>query len=915
MKSLRSLVLVLLATPLFAKGPGKYFDIKDFHCGMDSYHSSLTIDDCYVQDAQNVFFDQDAGIVKRQGFTIFGSSKAYAYSGAWQYTDAGNSTWMIVRASDTIMATKNGTFSVKIATVSSNDIVAETNSLGNAYFVDQTQGVYYWNGTSTTYVSGSPQGSVIANFHGRVWVSGLQVPRGNHLYGSEYLNGGNWTVGTLATSPILVQVGLSDNIDVITTLAVYLDTMYILKTQSIHGLYGFDQTNFQVSILNTEVGCIDPGSMQPYQGGLVFMSQRGLEFFDGYRSNRISQPIKELVDAAGTSTFAQLSWTQDSQADWQSGTINTSDSLNTTASPGNLILSTAAGSFTDDTNAEFNLGALSNVTVQNNSVVLSTDAAEVSNNSFESGTGGGSGWTSSGSGQWSTDSSFTGVNCTISAAKNGTLFADESFSSASGVLHIEVNDAATGSSYGSTTVNFAANSCAWTQRTVTVSASALRKRVVIKIYDDTGPTTLTSDSFISNSRNITIYTASDVGSIIILGSPHTFWEFAMDWVQGTPKSSITSGTFTSTTFDTAVSSQILTGSISISSTSSNEPIATVLQHSTNGSSWADLTTAVGQATVSNRYLRYLSTFTVGSSDNAGSTLNSAAVSYNFTRTSGTFTSQSHSMAGATTFGNFAVDQSLGNGTIAYNVCTSTSSDMKPKVCVITSPNTQISVATNTYVGVIATFTVTNATQTPTLSDFSITWNSGSRRPRMSSLTHDDRYWLALTTSTADDANDCVIVMSKGPVFTRFTQNAGALVNWENAVYHADSRPTGYVYADNLGYNDNGRAIDAYVKTKDFAPDGLISDKFWESAYLIGDNLGAYSIYSTYFLDRSTTTFTLGTASQNETPGTMITRISLPIDLTHQNYSKTISFKLQQNDIDAPMKLYGLSLRYHRREPI
>src|SRR5438034_341089 len=95
---------MFFSSPVFSKGPAKYLDIKDFHCGVDTYHSSLTLDDCFVQDSLNVLFDKESPVVKRSGFTVSASSGTYAFTGSWPYTDSTNQSWLIVRSSDAIMA-------------------------------------------------------------------------------------------------------------------------------------------------------------------------------------------------------------------------------------------------------------------------------------------------------------------------------------------------------------------------------------------------------------------------------------------------------------------------------------------------------------------------------------------------------------------------------------------------------------------------------------------------------------------------------------------------------------------------------------------------------------------------------------------------------------------------------------------
>lgn len=166
------LIPILFASSLVFGAPQsqKVKPIYDFSKGLDTYHSSLSLPDGYVQSSLNGFFDSQGPFTKRSGYQVIFSTKTYSFQQEWTYTDPNNNSWIIVRASDTLIANSlSGSASVKVATVSVNNVVSEANAFGNAYFTDQTQGVYYWNGSSVTFVAGSPLGSLITSFHNRLW--------------------------------------------------------------------------------------------------------------------------------------------------------------------------------------------------------------------------------------------------------------------------------------------------------------------------------------------------------------------------------------------------------------------------------------------------------------------------------------------------------------------------------------------------------------------------------------------------------------------------------------------------------------------------------------------------------------------------------------------------------------------------
>lgn len=304
--------LLSLSVTVTAVSRYKEFPLYDFSGGLNSNYSSLTIADNEVKSALNVYFTKDNAVSKRKGYTLYASTGSVSFSNSWSFVDSTNNAWLIARSSDAIRASPgNGSFTILIATVppSTTSVVSAVNAFGKIFFVDNVQGVYSWDGTTVKYISGSPKGTIITEFHGYLWVAGISVPNQNYLYKSAYLDGETWTVGTLATSPALYQVGLNDRSDGITALySGYNDVLYIFKNLSINALTGFDQTDFTVRTLTRDAGCIDQGSLQAWRGYLVFMSRRGLEQFDGYQCTRISDKVKDKVDPATLTNFNQRTY-------------------------------------------------------------------------------------------------------------------------------------------------------------------------------------------------------------------------------------------------------------------------------------------------------------------------------------------------------------------------------------------------------------------------------------------------------------------------------------------------------------------------------------------------------------------------------------------------------------------------------
>lgn len=316
-----------------------------------------------------------------------------------------------------------------------------------------------------------------------------------------------------------------------------------------------------------------------------------------------------------------------------------------------------------------------------------------------------------------------------------------------------------------------------------------------------------------------------------------------------------------------------------------------------------------------RYIRYLSTFTASISGNNDAQSDLYNVNFTWASSSGVFTSQCHPVGGISSFGNFSVIQDVTTGgSIAYNVCSSPNSNCSSPTCKVVSANSQITVSTGAFVDFIATFTVVASTNSPKLQSATIQWYSGNRSPTMASAVWDNRYWLSLTTTTTDSANDAILIMNRSEKWAIYDIHAGGLTIYKNSLYHSDSNPSGNVYLDNSGQNDNGAAINMFIKTKDYPLTDLSEDKYIDSIYTTSDNSGNFNIGTSYYLDRSTTAFALSNINQTEYGSVASVKLPFPIDASHQGFGRTVAYKFQEADVNALWNFYGFIQVYKVRPP-
>jgi hypothetical protein len=187
----------------------------------------------------------------------------------------------------------------------------------------------YWTGgnTSGDFVllgaANHPRGAVdIENYLNRLFVLGGSVPGtvspvfSNRLFWSNDLGDGTTVIadaiGTWQTGGSTNQIqleGTSNDYGV--ALAVLNGRLLILRRQSTYMMTGTSPENFNIRRI-ASVGCIDPGSVLEWDDGIYFLSDTGLQFFDGGAIRPVSTPISGELAAAswqGTDT-SELSMTR-----------------------------------------------------------------------------------------------------------------------------------------------------------------------------------------------------------------------------------------------------------------------------------------------------------------------------------------------------------------------------------------------------------------------------------------------------------------------------------------------------------------------------------------------------------------------------------------------------------------------------
>jgi hypothetical protein len=183
---------------------------------------------------------------------------------------------------------------------------------------------------------------------------------------------------------------------------------------------------------------------------------------------------------------------------------------------------------------------------------------------------------------------------------------------------------------------------------------------------------------------------------------------------------------------------------------------------------------------------------------------------------------------------------------------------------------------------------------------------------MASTVWDNRYWIALTTSSSDSSNDAVLVLNKTGAWSVFDIHAGAFTQTRNYLYHADSNPTGNIYLDNQGESDNGNAINAYIRTRAFSLGDLATDDYMYAMYPSASNSGNCTMTTSYEGDQTGVFFPLGNISLSEYNSISSVRLPFPVDSSHQDFSQVVDFLVGTDDSSCDWQFYGLDLLFKDR---
>jgi hypothetical protein len=646
---------------------------------------------------------------------------------------------------------------------------------------------------------------------------------------------------------------------------------YVLGTE--------DQSQTQVVTVSNSVGTFDNSSAIDLEGSVYFRGQEGHIYkYDCSSLEKMTVEISPNVQSSGRRT--SNSFVQTTQADFQSGTILPTSSLNTTITSGSVFPSTIT--LTDTSSSDFGAGT-ANTTVDTTTVsgaftlkTYLTDAfANMSN------------WTEACGGA-STASSLADFDEAAHGLSTGNIlltgesivqfdFKDTNVAPGDneslwfGTLTagttvgyvLEISARNTGSQYryrlyraeqflndSGCTPGLFGGSNVQIGSDYTPGYDNSFHTVKITRTASTGAMDVTIDGTSRITGTDTKYTPTRLG--IAVSQAPGLGHFQVDTAYAVART----GNFTSRVFDTAFSTPIY-GTFTSGTSGGGTITQGVRCSAASGSGYtADSTITSGSLITTCSHKRYLIHTSTLSTTAVTSLPQVTDVSLT-AATTGTYYSPVQNSPNVASWDTFAATTLPNDGSLSFFMRASTSAftvlSATPSWTAQTVGSV-ISIATGTFHQTKVDFSMTAATNTPTLQDFTVNWYEGTAADKSYTIFFNDAVWWSVTYGTGTTVNNYIFKYDLlHPGWTLYNFGANGFLRQNNVLYFGSTGANGRIYRYGSATDDNGSAINAFWKSKDYAGvDPWLENEYTQLDVLARQNTNQ-SLTVTYSLANSSST--------------------------------------------------------------
>jgi hypothetical protein len=940
--------------------------IQDLSGGEMNQYDSMLIPDNSVYEARNVYFDADSMVKKRKGMAKLNTA-AIGDSGSiynqFEFKKSNGTNYHIVCSSNTLYYRTSGpTFTAFLANYSTSTSIANFEVfMDTLQFCNGNANLQYWDTSKVATTIATYQPKYLLAWQNRLWMAG-DTDEPSTLRSCEWLNPFDWTIPTsnaVATDPVLFDINSQDGQKIMGIKKSPNGYLLVLKEKSCWEVGGVDRDDFSLRLVSPDLGCMDQGSFAYKEGRATWLSSEGFVEYDGNTIRIISKPIQTTVDSIKQLSVGRGSFVKNSPTEW--GVYSSTSFVDITSVPGsmkNTLTISATYQYYNETQAvggAVKIGTNKHIAIRNHSDGIwsevftageltsrtkiqaltwgsnpdaglprlfngAVDSMKVDSNdkihlAYLLKTTGN--WviaytTSTDGVTWSTAETMGDLGwSTMNGFDASTIFQC--------VLDLDSNNSANiivssvTKSYTST-LHYYYRTTSW-QDGGTVGSAA-------RWYFD-----MAIDS--ENHLNIVAESPSGYSSIY--------------YIHATTGSS--SGyTDTDTTIDGSVSG--------IALTSSDKVYASIhLGIVTNNSgSWVktSLTDYAVPSTVKINSSNKI--FLVGQDAHFGefNPNTSTIKSYTFDTVShswpslfidkydnpvimysnpgtGTYPYASKIWTSTGTYVSEVFDTSYASG-ITFDTFTTQETDNDYNVkhyvrsnasstSILTGAWTQFtrnqtpSLSASRYMQYkcdISTNVISNLT--PSVDEVNIAYYSTSGSNRLSSLYYDQRVYNAVSVSSGS-VLDRMIVYDSNNKWTELTSGINCInvYNFNGIPYFGSDN--GFIYQMDIGTDDSGSNIDAYILTKSYAL-GAIYQKNLSKLFVLADDSGNWNLNLSYYLDRSATANETFAIDLDQTAGL----INYKVPLLKNTPFGTIQFKFSNGNANQPFDMYGV-YGFYRIQPL
>lgn len=901
-------------------------------CGLVTRYSSSRINPACLVEAQNIDLDEDLTWSRRRGqaeYNAQGCSNLKSVRGLWPFDTTDNNHYLIIFSSQSFFSTL-GSGDCNQLSASTFSATAPMNCAQGLGKLVCTNGhdypVSFNNNLTSHTITSMPKGELIGFFRNRFLTSKVATAQ-TRVYGSGEGSETDWTIqipGRSTTAFSLDMAGTHDGKGVSCLMGEYQNAYFVGRNDDLFAIYGNDRRDFSVRKISGQVGCIEAKSPKEKNNALYWVSKRGVEKLSGTSITRVSDPIRDTIDEILVAAGNTVSVEDTTQADFLAGNVTASGPgapISTVIFPG--AITPSSWTATDTSGADFSLWASSsNVSTMtiSGSLTLEKASGTFTNGGFQNATGSAcnqnmasADWTTT-KGQWKSGPCQLTVNFSgpldgvLGTTQRNAMSACSDSDLGPNVAIVDANDVL---------ISSAGPYAALTQDSFDLS---LVNVPLVKVRVRIGATQeLFSRTF--NKPKVFKFIAGTSGNDFAGdtcggGQQAAFFDAVEGEIYAT-----TGGNIVSRTFDTAFSTPI-GGSFVVSMTSAaDSALAMQIQQSSDGTAWDALASISPSAkvTLQKRYWRYKPSFTNPTCSTCTAILHSVSLS---AATSGYFIGQCRNPGATVTSWNQFSCGIAGGGTIAAYISTGTTCNSVTRSTanwVAQINNSVPAIATGAFVSYRLFFDIDSPTQAPTAQYCAISWNEGSDRADVVAEVYRDRYYLYYTTSTASGSyNDHAVVLDQNDKWTVYDGvNAASVATYKNQLFIGDSKATGKLYIQDVGYDDFGSAFTMRFRTADLDFGDPTRPKSFKSLYVMmrseEDPTQDIPVTFRYRIDGATTTYSLGSCNMDEAAEVGYFVCKLPFSVDEAVDARWLSVEAEYSGSQGPVRIFGMKFIYSNKE--